>query len=103
MGCMILNLSKPPFNNLKLRQAMAYATSSAQYVAVIDQDVNLTTNGVFTSDLPLLPVRQRLPEFNLAKAKQLVSEVKSSGGSVAFTLGHTPDPKGSQIGEYLQQ
>ena len=32
-----------------------------------------------------------------------MSEIKASGGSVAFTLGHTPDPKGSQIGQFLQQ
>ncbi len=102
MGCMILNLSKPPFNNLKLRQAMAYATSSEQYVAVIDQNVNLTSNGVFTSSSPYYLSDNGYPKFNLAQAKQLVSEVKSSGGSVAFTLGHTPDPKGSQIGQYLQ-
>ncbi len=103
MACMILNLSKPPFNNLKLRQAMAYATSSEQYVAVIDQNVNGTSNGVFTSNSPYYLTDNGYPEFDLAKAKQLVSEVKASGAPVSFTLGHTPDPKGSQIGEFLQQ
>ena len=103
MGCTILNLSKPPFDNLKLRQAMAYATSSEQYVAVIDNHVNLPSNGVFTTSSPYYLSDNGYPAFNLDKAKQLVSEVKSSGGSVSFTLGHTPDPKGSQIGEYLQQ
>jgi ABC-type transport system substrate-binding protein len=103
MGCTILNLSKAPFDNLKLRQAMAYATSSEQYVAVIDQNINLPSNGVFTSSSPYYLSDNGYPVYNLDKAKQLVSEVKSSGGSVSFTLGHTPDPKGSQIGEYLQQ
>jgi ABC-type transport system substrate-binding protein len=102
MGCMILNLSKAPFNNLKLRQAMAYATSSEQYVAVIDNNVNLTSNGAFTSSSPYYLSDNGYPEYNLDKAKQLVSEVKASGASVSFTLGHTPDPKGSQIGQYLQ-
>jgi len=103
MGCTILNLSKAPFDDLKLRQAMAYATSSEQYVAVIDQNINLPSNGVFTSSSPYYLSDNGYPVYNLDKAKQLVSEVKSSGGSVSFTLGHTPDPKGSQIGEYLQQ
>ena len=101
-GASILNLSKAPFNNLKLRQAMAYATSSEQYVTVIDQHVNLPSNGVFTSTSPYYLTDNGYPEYNLSKAKQLVSEIKSSGGSVSFTLGHTPDPKGSQIGQYLQ-
>ncbi len=103
MGCIQLNLSKAPFNNLKLRQAMAYATSSEQYVKVIDNGVNPTTNGAFTSSSPYYLSDNGYPAYNLDKAKQLVSEVKASGASVSFNLGHTPDPKGSQIGQYLQQ
>ena len=76
---------------------------SQQYVKVIDQGVTEPTNGVFTSTSPYYLSDNGYPEYNLSKAKQLVSEIKSSGGSVAFTLGHTPDPKGSQIGQYLQQ
>lgn len=103
MSCIQLNLSKAPFDNLKLRQAMAYATSSAQYVKVIDGGVTEPSNGVFTSTSPYYLADNGYPAYNLSKAKQLVSEVKASGAPVSFTLGHTPDPKGSQIGQYLQQ
>ena len=103
MACIILNLSKAPFNNLKLRQAMAYATSSAEYVKVIDSGVTEPSNGVFTSSSPYYLPDNGYPAFNLATAQKLVAEVKASGAPVSFTLGHTPDPKGSQIGEYLQQ
>ncbi len=61
------------------------------------------SNGVFTSTSPYYLADNGYPAYNLAKAKQLVSEVKASGTSVTFTLGHTPDPKGSQIGQYLLQ
>jgi len=103
MGCVILNLRTAPFNNPKVRQAVAYATSSAEYVKVIDGGVTETSNGVFSPGSPYYLANNGYPAFNLPKAQQLVSEVKSSGGSVTFTLGHTPDPKGSQIGQYLQQ
>jgi peptide/nickel transport system substrate-binding protein len=103
MGCLLLNLRKAPFDNLKLRQAMAYATSSEQYVQVIDQGVTETSNGVFVKGSPYYLADNGYPAYNLAKAKQLVSEVKAAGGSVTFNLGHTPDPKGAQIGQYLQQ
>jgi peptide/nickel transport system substrate-binding protein len=103
MNCTQLNLRKAPFNNAKLRQAMAYATSSEQYVRVIDQGVTKTTDGLFTSDSPYYLANNGYPKYDLTKAKQLVSEVKASGGSVTFTLGHTADPRGSQIGQYLQQ
>ena len=39
MDCILLNLSKAPFDNLKVRQAAAMAVSSAAYSTVI-------TNGV---------------------------------------------------------
>ena len=103
MACIQLNMRKAPFDNLKFRQAMAYATSSAQYVQVIDGGVTETSNGVFPSTSPYYLANNGYPAFNLAKATQLVNEVKAAGGSVTFALGHTPDPKGAQIGQYLQQ
>ena len=103
MACIQLNLRKAPFDNVKLRQAAAYATSSAQYVQVIDQGVTETSNGVFVQGSPYYLSSNGYPQYNLAKAKQLVSEVKAAGGSISFALGHTPDPKGAQIGQYLQQ
>jgi peptide/nickel transport system substrate-binding protein len=103
MACMLLNLRKAPFDNPKLRQAMAYATSSAQYVKVIDQGVTETSNGIFVQGSPYYLADNGYPAYDLAKAKQLVSEIKAAGGSVTFSLGHLPDPKGAQIGQYLQQ
>lgn len=103
MGCVQLNLSKAPFDNLKMRQAMAYATNSAQYVAVIDGGVTAPSNGTFVQGSPYYLANNGYPAYNLAKAKQLVSEIKAAGGSVSFALGHTPEPKGAQIGQYLQQ
>jgi len=103
MGLALLNLRKAPFDNPKMRQAMAYATSSEQYVQVIDQGVTETSNGVFVQGSPYYLADNGYPVYNLDKAKQLVSEIKAAGGSVTFVLGHTPDPKGAQIGQYLQQ
>jgi len=104
MGLMLLNLSKPPFDNLKVRQATAYAISSKQYTQVIDGGVSQTSNGAFTSTSPYYVADNGYPVYNVAKAKQLVSEVeKETGAPVSLALGHTPDPKGSQIGQYLQQ
>jgi len=103
MRCILLNMRKAPFDNLKLRQAAAYAVSSQQYVQVIDQGVTETTNGVFVQGSPYYLTNNGYPQYNPTKAKQLVSEVKAAGGSVSFTLGYTPDPKTTQIAEYFQQ
>jgi peptide/nickel transport system substrate-binding protein len=104
MGCLLLNLSKPPFNNLKVRQATAYAVSSSQYVAVIDHGVNPTTNGPFTSTSPYYVADNGYPVYNAAKAKQLVQEVhQETGQPVTVTLNHTPDASTTKIAEYYQQ
>jgi peptide/nickel transport system substrate-binding protein len=104
MGCLLLNLSKPPFNNLKLRQATAHAISSEQYVKVIDKGVNPTSNGPFSPGSPYWLENNGYPEYNPAKAKQLVKEVaQETGKPVEVALNHTPDASTTRIAEYLQQ
>jgi peptide/nickel transport system substrate-binding protein len=104
MGCILLNLSKAPFNNLKLRQAMAYAVSSAQYVEVIDKGVNATSNGPFVKGSPYYVANNGYPVYNVAKARSLVKQVaQATGKPVSFNLNHTPDASTTKIAEYLQQ
>ncbi len=104
MGCLLLNLSKPPFNNLKVRQATAYAISSAQYVAIIDAGVNPTSNGPFTTTSPYYASDSQYPKYDPAKATQLVKEVQQETGKpVTVALNHTPDPQTTKIAQYLQQ
>ncbi len=104
MGCLLLNLSKPPFNNLKVRQAMAYAISSAQYVAVIDHGVNPTSNGPFTTTSPYYVADNGYPVYDVAKAKQLVQEVQQQTGQpVSLSLNHVPDASTTRIAQYYQQ
>jgi ABC-type transport system substrate-binding protein len=103
MGCLLLNLSKPPFDNDKLRQAVAYAVSSSQYVQVIDQGVNPTSNGPFTTTSPYYLSENGYPEYNPSKASQLVKEVQQETGQpVSITLDHIPDPNTTKIAEYYQ-
>jgi len=103
MGCIMLNLSKPPFDNVKLRQAMAHAVSSQQYTRIINGGVNPTSNGVFTSTSPYYLSDNGYPAYDPAKARQLVSEVKAAGGSTSFTLGNISNPSATKASEYLQQ
>jgi ABC-type transport system substrate-binding protein len=104
MGSLLLNLDKPPFNNLKVRQATAYAISSAQYVKVIDQGIFPTSNGPFSSNSPYYVADNGYPVYNVSKAKQLVQEAQQETGQpVSVTVNHVPDPTTTRIAEYLQQ
>ena len=102
VNCLLLNLSKPPFNNAQLRQAAAMAVSSAQYAQVIDSGVNPTANGPFVSGSPFF-APDGYPTYNPTKAKQLVQQVQASGAPVSLTLNHVPDPFTTKIAQYLQQ
>jgi ABC-type transport system substrate-binding protein len=103
MNCLLLNLSKPPFNNLSVRQAVAMAISSKQYAAVIDQNVNPPSNGPFTKGSPYF-APNGYPAFNPAKARRLIAKVThQTGKRVSVNINHVPDSFDSKIGQFLQQ
>jgi len=103
MNCVLLNLSKPPFDNLKVRQAAAMAVSSAEYAKVIDQGIAAPSNGPFVTGSPYF-APTGYPEPNAAKAKQLVSEVhQETGQPVTVIINHTPDPSATRDAEFVQQ
>ena len=103
MNFLLLNLSKPPFDNGKVRQAAAMAVDSAQYSKVIDQGICPASTGPFASGSPYFAPTD-YPEPDPAKAKQLITEVRQeSGQPVVVTIAHVPDPATARIAEYLQQ
>ncbi|MBF6557379.1 MAG: hypothetical protein IVW52_14680 [Acidimicrobiales bacterium] len=103
MNCLLLNLSVPPFDNLKIRQAAAMAISSAQYAQIIDKGVSPTSNGVFVNGSPYF-APTGYPAPDPAKAKQLVQQVQQQTGQpVTLTINHVPDSNTTKIAEYLQQ
>lgn len=104
MACLLLNLSKPPFDNLKVRQAAAMAISSQEYSAVIGKGVAGPSNGPFVSGSPYYVTDNGYPAPNSAKAKQLVQQVsQQTGQPVSVTINHVADPSTTTIAEYLQQ
>jgi len=104
MNCLLLNLSQPPFDNLKIRQAAAMAISSAQYTKVINKGIDPTSNGPFVSGSPYYLTENGYPAPNPAKARQLVQQVQQETGQpVAVGIEHTPDAGTTIIAEYLQQ
>ena len=103
MNCLLLNLSKPPFDNLKVRQAAAMAVSTADYSKVIDNGICPSSNGPFASGSPYY-APTGYPDPDPDRAKQLVKEVQQQTGQpVAVTIDHVPDPITARIAEYIQQ
>jgi len=92
MGCILLNMSKPPFDDLRFRQAVVMAMDLDNYKTVIDFGVNPSSDGPFTPGSPYRPATTDYPTYNPTQAKTIVDQLKSEGKETSFVLGTTPDP-----------
>lgn len=94
-----LNAMAPPFNNLKAREAVYYATDAA----ALDKGINRDTFPVsqsFTGPTGLFyePKVPGYRTYDLAKAKKLVHQL----GGLSFTLMTNSGPQQPQIAKALQ-
>jgi ABC-type transport system substrate-binding protein len=101
-GSVLLNQSRPPFDDVRLRRALALASDQEGYDTVINEGLSEIATGPFTPSNPFA-VETDYPTFDLEAAQALVEEVKAEGGSVAFTLTNTPNAYDRQQSEYLEQ
>ena len=98
MNFIMLNLSKPPFDNLKVRQAMAMAVSSAQYAQVIDKRVNPHLDQPFVPGTPYY-VTDRVPRPQPEQGQGSWSSRSTGDGQAGqpspSTTSPTPAPRRS--------
>jgi len=83
-----LNWLTPPFNNIKARQAVAYALSQDEYLqaSIGDKRFYKPCKAMFTCDSPLASTAgmDGLIEGNAAKAKQLLAEARYDGTPIVI-------------------
>ncbi|HEY1830564.1 MAG TPA: ABC transporter substrate-binding protein [Acidimicrobiales bacterium] len=103
VACVMLNTSKPPFNNLKLRQALALASNPVQYAKEIDGGVNAPMYGLFQQGTPYYS-KTAYKTNNAKQASKLIKEVEAeTGQSVSFTFNSTSSSQVLRGAQYLQQ
>jgi ABC-type transport system substrate-binding protein len=100
--CIMLNTSATPFNNQKLRQAMAMCINQVQFSKVINKGVDAPMYGLFIKGSPYY-TSTTYPKHNPHGAAQLVSEIKRQGGSVSFNLNATSNSDVQRAAQFLQQ
>ena len=100
----LLNTAKAPTNDLRVRQAMAYAIDRVTFRAVTGSPEELSANGMFASDSKWYSAasQDQYPTFDLEKAKQLVQDYESEIGPIQFELGATSDPVVIRSAQLLQ-
>jgi peptide/nickel transport system substrate-binding protein len=103
MNCVLLNLSKAPFDNPKVRRAAAMAVSSVEYSRADTAGVLPTSNGPFVPGSPYY-APTGYPAANPREATRLIEEVRQeTGRPVSLVLNHVPDPTSARDAEFVQQ
>lgn len=97
----MLNTAVPPFNDLSLRQAAAYATDRKTIVKTLRSGLTTPADGPWMPGSPWY-VPGGYPDFNLAKAKSLVSAYAAKHGKVSVTVMTTPDPQDAANVQLIQ-
>ena len=98
-----LNSTQPPFDDIKMRQALAYGTDRDEVNDVQNDGLPTVANGPFGKDSIGYVEDPGFPEYDLEKAKSLVDEYVADGGKAEFTVTTTSDPDTVRLAELVQQ
>ncbi|MBI2706636.1 MAG: hypothetical protein HYX32_15300 [Actinobacteria bacterium] len=93
LSLILINVSKPPLDDLRLRQAMAYALDREQLSQIANSDPSLIADSVLQPDSPYYKKQDGYPRLDPAKARELVDAyTKEKGAPPTFVLGSVTDP-----------
>jgi ABC-type transport system substrate-binding protein len=103
INCLMLNTSATPFNNKKLRLALAKASNAKEYSTIIDKGVNAPVSGLFLPGTPYYS-KTTYPTTDVSGAKKLVKQIaKETGKPVEFTLDATNNSDVQRAAEFVKQ
>jgi len=102
-GFIILNSAKAPFDDVNARRALAYATDTVEYGATVNDGILEPADGPFRKNSVWHSNYKNYPNFDMAKATDLVNKYKADHGGQAptFEVGITKDS--NQQAAFLQQ
>jgi ABC-type transport system substrate-binding protein len=97
----MLNVAVPPLNDLRVRQALAYATDRHRMVTTTYNDVTVPADGPFIPGSPYYGPTG-YPSFDPVRARALVAAYEKEKGPVSFTLSSVNVGRARQRNELLQ-
>jgi peptide/nickel transport system substrate-binding protein len=103
VGFIYLNTAVDPLSDLTVRQALAYATNTAQLARLFGAGILEPTTSPFPTGSPYRAADNGYPAFNLAKAKALVAQAAPRhGGTIKVELATIPDPRLVEVVQAVQ-
>ncbi|MCU1498473.1 MAG: ABC-type dipeptide transport system, periplasmic component, partial [Acidimicrobiales bacterium] len=98
-----LNHTVAPFDDLRVRQALAMGLDREELNGIIADGLPTIADSPFPPDSPAFVKDPGFPEHDVAKAKALVADYVKDGGKAELTLTGTPDPTVQKFAELVQQ
>lgn len=95
----LMNQSKPPFDDVRARRAMALVTNREVMNERVYDGVRTPAFSAFATDSPFYNPDATLPDFDLDAASALVDEL----GGLEFTLTCIPTPESDQLLQIQKQ
>jgi peptide/nickel transport system substrate-binding protein len=100
----MLNMSKPPFDNLNARLAAAYSLDRDTYNKVRNLDLFTMASGPFANGETGYLEDAGFPEYDLDKAKDYVAKYTAETGKpLEFTALSTSDPSTVKSAQFIQE
>jgi peptide/nickel transport system substrate-binding protein len=96
---LLFNNSKPPFNDVRARQAVAYAINKDVLNERLYSGVREPSYSAFAPDSAYFNPDAATPSYDLAKAKALVEEL----GGLKFSIACIPTPEADAILQLVKQ
>ncbi len=98
----MLNCETAPTNDLRVRQALAKATDTAEIRKIYDAGFGGPINGLFLSNSPYYS-NTGFPTYDPTAARQLINEYKAEHGTPSLKLITIPDPLYIKLIQIIQQ
>jgi len=88
----LLNVKKPPFNNINARLAVAHGLDRQDVINKSEDGVQNRADGPFSKGSVGYLEDPGFPEYDVAKAKEYLAKYEAeTGKALEVTIGHTPD------------
>ena len=99
----LFNTSKPPFDSLTARQAMAYAIDREEYRSVIGLDLVDVASGPFAPGVMGYLEDAGMPGYDPEKAKELVAQYEQETGMpLTFSQTILANPASQAVAQFYQ-
>ncbi len=102
LNFIMLNLSVPPTDDIRVRQAMAYATNNQALWNALADGIGNPTNSLFQEGSPY-QAQTSYPSYNPSKARSLVQEYQREKGPISLQLGAIPSSFVVAADQLIQQ